>query len=217
MTVNLQGFKSVSTVDWGRLSAALHKLRQGKSFSDIGEEMGVSEKRARVMVHLAESRESALQKAEQDPFGLLSTRARNCLTAEVGTEPGAVDRVRKLRTNNLLRKVPNMGRLTIQEVEAWLDAMDGVLPAPTFKAEDYVHETYESFMVRTAPALVDVRTGSEPALYSVLRGLNLKRIADLTRYPLLVPEVSRRYDELLHAQSGPRREQETSPWQDGAM
>ena len=106
--------------DWGRCRKALELRRDGMTLAKIAVEMGVSQERARQMVLSGESRERALENAHSNPLDLLSVRAHNCLKAENVSTPA---QARALQKSGELKKVPNLGKKSVLEIEAWLNAM----------------------------------------------------------------------------------------------
>jgi hypothetical protein len=118
----------VHTKDWVRCAEALRQRREGKTFAAIAAEMGVSRERVRQMTIQGERREEALKNAEASPLDVLSVRAKNCLLAEkysssTGRDEPTPQEVRAWLDSGRLKKIPNMGKKSVQEVAAWLAAI----------------------------------------------------------------------------------------------
>ena len=113
-----------------RYAKVLAMRRAGQTLQAIANGMGLSCERVRQMEKKAERMESEKQLAPEKPHLLLSVRARNCLLSEYWSKsanytqddpPPAL--VRDWLDSGTLRKIPNMGKKSIQEVAAWLAAI----------------------------------------------------------------------------------------------
>jgi len=104
-----------------RYATVLQKRREGQTLVKIAAERGVTRERVRQMVAAAERREHALLNAPQSPLALLSVRAQNCILAVecIGDVPTPQE-IRACMDSGRLKKIPNMGKKSIQEVVDWL-------------------------------------------------------------------------------------------------
>lgn len=111
------------TDDRGARMAA--RKAEGATWRAIGEEFGVSKERVRDIIAMSQSR--ARLHAQQPNRAALSVRARNAIPhiiVEPETDAAERDKLLPGRVAALTRrqigKVPNLGKQTIVELEAWL-------------------------------------------------------------------------------------------------
>lgn len=105
------------TTDNARIQSALALREAGNTYKQIGLELGISLERARQMVCQAER-----QRREQEtPWGHLSIRARNGIQFALDRKgPFTPEEVSDGLTARELSFAPNLGRVSIDEIEMWL-------------------------------------------------------------------------------------------------
>lgn len=113
-----------------RYAKVLAMRRAGLTLKAIGDDLRLSRERVRQMAKKAERLEREKMLSSERPHLLLSVRTRNCLLAEYwhthtystrDDPPPAL--VRRWLDSGELRKIPNMGKKSVQEVAAWLAAI----------------------------------------------------------------------------------------------
>ena len=91
--------------------------RSGMGVKEIARRLGVSVSYARILEGLAEQAAEAGQLGGKQPLNGLSTRACNALLSK-GLKTRA--HVAKAFAANELSHIPNLGKVTLREIEIWL-------------------------------------------------------------------------------------------------
>jgi DNA-directed RNA polymerase alpha subunit len=100
-----------------RALQALAARRRGHTLQDIADHYGVSRQYAQQLSVLGQIIED--ERASGDPWYELSPRSRNALIAN-DCKPNPAGVLRRFSYVHELHRVPNLGRKSIAEIQAWL-------------------------------------------------------------------------------------------------
>jgi hypothetical protein len=117
--------KSNGGKDWSRYEQALSLREGGAKLSEVGQALGVSVSRARMMIKSAE-RHRSMVRADR-PMGQLPIRAYNILVAALGKRRGSDFTRQEVATTITLRQlkdINNCGAGTINAIRRWLQQDD---------------------------------------------------------------------------------------------
>ena len=95
----------------------------GNSIAEIAQALGVTRERARQIVMLVKKRRAEAACQGTEPFSTLNPRVRRHLLA--GYAPNdrpSLREVREMMRSGFLKKIPNIGKLAIQQIERWLQS-----------------------------------------------------------------------------------------------
>lgn len=106
-----------------RHALAARLRSEGKTHGEIAMVLGVSGRRIHQILKAVNQRRLEDEAAETVPFLGLHRRVRKHLLSEFpGNTYPPLSKVRELMTSGALKKVPNLGKLSIQIIEDWLQS-----------------------------------------------------------------------------------------------
>ena len=95
----------------------------GNSFAEIALALGVTTERALQIVMLVKKRRAEEACQDKYPFLTLNPRVRRHLLARFppGEHPKPSE-IREMMRSGLLKEIPNLGKLALQQIEIWLQS-----------------------------------------------------------------------------------------------
>jgi predicted transcriptional regulator len=104
-----------------RHALAVQLRTDGKTQAEIAVVLGVSRGRIHQMLKTASQRRLEAEAGEAGPFSSLHQRVRKHLLNEFPRDAyPPLSKVREMMESGTLKKVPNLGKLSIQIIEDWL-------------------------------------------------------------------------------------------------
>ena len=102
--------------------AVAERMRaEGCSYAKIGEALGVSGGRVQQILRVVKQRRAEEAGSSTEPFSTLNPRVRRHLLKAFSVgEPATLGRVREMMASGLLKKIPNLGKLALHQIETWL-------------------------------------------------------------------------------------------------
>jgi len=106
-----------------RYALAVRMRNEGNTVAQIGQALGVSRERIHQMLRLVKQRQAEEARQDTEPFLTLSPRVRRHLLAlfPSGEHPKPSE-LREMMRTGLLKKIPNLGKLSLRQIEAWLQS-----------------------------------------------------------------------------------------------
>ena len=106
-----------------RHALAARLRTEGKTQAEIAVVLGVSSGRIHQILKTVNQRRLEEEAGETVPFFSLHQRVRKHLLSEFpGNTYPPLSKIRELMTSGALKKVPNLGKLSIQIIEDWLQS-----------------------------------------------------------------------------------------------
>lgn len=99
--------------------AVLKRRQEGERLCDLARNLGISVATVKYVLNKAENFKQA--EISYDPLNKLSVRTRNSLKA---WELDTVEEISAALEDGSLKKIPNLGKVSLEEIRKWLGAFD---------------------------------------------------------------------------------------------
>lgn len=106
-----------------RHALAQRMRSEGNTMTKIGHALGVTAERVRQILMLVKQRRADEECLGKEPFSTLNPRVRRHLLAGFGPgEHPKLSEVREMMRSGDLKKIPNLGKLALHQIETWLQS-----------------------------------------------------------------------------------------------